>query len=242
MTNNTKDSGMKWKQKENGKTTILGATWRDMKQRCYNPNKINYKYYGGRGIKVCDRWMDFQNFCDDMGERPDGNYSLDRIDVNGDYCPENCKWSSKEDQSRNTRRYRKDIEELSNKYDIPKKIVYTRLLNNKPLSDTYKKKFFVSNEYITRIEFLEKYDIDRGALSRRTKQFGGNEELAMNDLIVNRPNRIHVIVEVDGKKVSLAEACRIAKTKYLYVYMYKNRKDCSYQDAIDYYIDKNNFK
>ena len=66
--------------------------WEAMKQRCYNPNVKQFKDYGGRGITVCDRWRDsFVNFLDDMGERPEG-YSIDRIDNNGNYELENCRF------------------------------------------------------------------------------------------------------------------------------------------------------
>lgn len=84
----------------------LYSTWLSMKDRCRNPNNRAYKNYGGRGIKVCDRWTDwadgFKNFVEDMGDRPKG-YSLDRIDVNGDYCPENCRWSDRVTQNLNRR-------------------------------------------------------------------------------------------------------------------------------------------
>lgn len=78
-------------------------SWDCMKTRCCNKNSSNYKNYGGRGIRICDRWKDsFKNFLEDMGERP-MNMSLDRINNNGDYEPNNCKWSSIKEQNNNMR-------------------------------------------------------------------------------------------------------------------------------------------
>jgi len=75
-----------------------------MKSRCYTKSNIGYPYYGGRGITVCDRWLhSFENFLSDMGERPGPEYSLDRINPNGNYRPDNCRWATRETQDNNRR-------------------------------------------------------------------------------------------------------------------------------------------
>jgi len=113
-----------------------------MNQRCYNKNLKIYKYYGGRGIKVCEKWRrkkrkdaeSFINFVKDMGEKPEG-YSLERINVDEDYCPKNCTWATKSEQVKNRRKYKNpkiagdknhniklskdDIKEIKQKLETP---------------------------------------------------------------------------------------------------------------------------
>lgn len=106
--------------KKNNKYSSLGETfksyrpeyltWCNLRYRCTNPNNDMYEYYGGRGIKVCDRWLGkdgFKNFYLDMGPRPSSangeKYQIDRIDSNGDYSPNNCRWATLMQNSHNKR-------------------------------------------------------------------------------------------------------------------------------------------
>jgi hypothetical protein len=109
--------------------------WDAMRQRCDTESNIHYHNYGGRGIKVCERWSRFENFFADMGERPGKHYSIDRINNDGNYEPENCRWTVRIVQARNTRANKlvtfngetKCIAEWAELFGMPYKLLWKRL-------------------------------------------------------------------------------------------------------------------
>lgn len=116
--------------------TVEYTTWESMKRRCYNPNQQAFKRYGLRGIAVCDRWLNsFENFYADMGKKPSPQHSIDRIDNDKGYSPENCRWAINSQQARNTSRNKllefdgqsKTIIEWSETLGISQYIISTRL-------------------------------------------------------------------------------------------------------------------
>lgn len=102
------------------------AIWNMMRQRCSLPSNRGYKDYGGRGVKVCERWNSFENFYEDMGDPPFIGTSLDRIDANGAYCKDNCRWATRIEQNNNTRKSVRfqvfgetlSMREAAEKYDL----------------------------------------------------------------------------------------------------------------------------
>lgn len=122
--------------------------------RCCIEGASNYKNYGGRGITVCDKWRkDFWSFVEDMGDKPYPDYSIDRIDVNGNYEPNNCKWSSKNEQARNNRMARivliegisYHVADLQDKYGVDMKTIHYRASLGWPLDKVVSKEKFYNN-------------------------------------------------------------------------------------------------
>lgn len=120
------------------------TTWSGMKVRCYNPNADMYPLYGGRGIKVCDRWLNsFETFLADMGRRPSPKHSIDRINNDGDCEPGNCRWSTYKEQRRNSRGLRwltwnertMCMTDWANEYKMPLGRLQSRLNAGWPIGD-----------------------------------------------------------------------------------------------------------
>lgn len=110
--------------------------WGNMRNRCSNKNNQGYRLYGERGIKVCKRWDNFVNFLEDMGEAPIDK-SIDRINVNGNYCKENCRWATLKEQANNKRNNRwieyngekKTLTQWANQYNMDCRKLWLRLKN-----------------------------------------------------------------------------------------------------------------
>lgn len=113
-------------------------SWCAMKDRCYRETNQDYPLYGGRGIKVCDRWLhSFENFLADMGERPYVRATIERLDTNGNYEPDNCEWATQKTQTRNKRNSHnltidgetKSIGEWAELYGIDSRLIWKRVVN-----------------------------------------------------------------------------------------------------------------
>ncbi len=166
--------------------TATYSTWKAMRQRCNNSESSAYKYYGARGIKICDRWQDedsgYTNFLQDMGEKPSKQHSLDRIDVNGNYCPENCRWATPIIQANNTRSNRRvrfegklyTLAELSREKFGKPGVIASRLAMNWTVTEAATTPIKESNLYLFEGEYLN--------ASQISKRLGGDRRLVYNRL------------------------------------------------------------
>jgi hypothetical protein len=139
LSGKTKSCGCIRKEKNNhvthgGTGSLTHTRWLVMRRRCSDANSVGYENYGGRGIRVCERWSDFSAFLADMGECPPG-MTIDRVDPNGNYDPGNCRWATKLTQARNTRANRvlefngqtKCLEEWAEQYGMNSRSLMSRL-------------------------------------------------------------------------------------------------------------------
>lgn len=166
--------------------------WKNMKQRCLNPNDPGYKNYGGRGIKICDRWLDsFDNFINDMKERPHPRhlYSIERKDVDGNYEPGNCIWATQKIQAANRRDSR------SRKVSIP---------DNSPI--------YLGSELMTIKEFSEKTGIHLTAVKYRYALHPNSPDWIMNSDTENR------FFEFEGHLYNAAEISLMCGLSYSKTY------------------------
>lgn len=116
------------------------SSWENMKQRCNNPKSKGYHNYGGRGIELCDRWDKFKNFIKDMGPKPGKQYSIERINNNLGYYPENCRWATPKEQARNMRTTSKvnylgkyyTVAELAEVFNLNRSTLRRRILRGEP--------------------------------------------------------------------------------------------------------------
>ena len=171
--------------------------WVGMRQRCNNPNVWAYKYYGGRGITVCERWENFSNFIEDMGVRPTNRHGIDRIDNNKGYSPDNCRWATMKENVNNRRTSIKvdgqPISDIAEHLGMTYSGIYSRLKRGfwdisavcaTPKSDNGKirstnRMITINGETKTLSEWSEASGISVASISLRLKAgYSGNDLIA----------------------------------------------------------------
>lgn len=150
--------------------TSTYQSWLGMKSRCYNKKNPRYKHYGGRGIVVCEQWKNnFQQFVNDMGEKPNSSYSIDRIDVDGNYEPYNCRWATSIQQANNK-------QNSNHNYKNKLKIIYLNIKSNKNMLGWATFIEFYQDMLKSYVEHCEKYGEKNTFLNRINKSNGFSKE------------------------------------------------------------------
>jgi hypothetical protein len=124
---NAKPHNLRHGHSQHGVLSLTYISWRDMKRRCLRSSCSEWKHYGGRGIALDPRWWEFKNFLEDMGEKPGKEYSIERIDNDGDYELSNCKWLKRVEQSRNRSNTFTAEEDQRLKDEIAKGLNFTQI-------------------------------------------------------------------------------------------------------------------
>lgn len=124
-------------------------SWLMMRNRCVNPNNNRFEFY--RHIKICERWKSYENFLADMGRRPSAKHTLDRIDNSSDYCPENCRWATDEQQTRNSRHTKLSDQKVDEIRKLAKisKITYTAIAQRFGISITHARRIALGQQWRT---------------------------------------------------------------------------------------------
>ena len=190
-----------------------------MIQRCYNKNNPSYKDYGGRGITVCERWLDKENgnenFCEDMGKKPSPKHSIDRINNNGNYEPSNCRWVTKAEQNNNTRQnhlieYNEEIHnvtEWSEILDIDIRVLKSRLQRGwtieKAFTEPLKRRtptVVYKTETYTFIECEEKFGIPKEMIRARRKRGWDDKRI-----VETPPYSREKLIEYNGEQYNVSQ-------------------------------------
>lgn len=175
------------------------STWNGMLQRCLNPKNTGFAGYGGRGITVCREWVDsFASFLEDMGKKPSPKHSIDRIDNNGPYCKENCRWATASEQQLNTSQNHRltldgdtlTISEWSKRLGVRFETIYGRIRRGLSVEDTLsthvrpiKRMLTFKGETLSVQGWATKLGIQRATLSRRLNAYGWSVERTLTEAV-----------------------------------------------------------
>lgn len=195
--------------------------WAGIIQRCENPKDTAYSNYGGRGITVCNEWREgFLVFLKDMGERPSLQHSIERIDNEVSYCPDNCKWATREEQANNTRRnvyYDYDGEQLTipqiaRKVGIPSKTLWKRIVErdwdlmkaiDTPIKTKQERTYVYSGVEMNLKEVADAAEVDYKRLHDRVV----NQGIELVDAI-NKSSPVRHVLEYQGRLLTIPELAK----------------------------------